>query len=97
MPDMNTFDFMITEEDDVLLLLYARETAPDRPAVQLRPEEHIVNLFRNDDEALSLEGVEDAVFENLKEESTLLVCELAPTDNEDENEIVYTYEADIIE
>jgi hypothetical protein len=96
MANLNSFDFMVTEESGVILLMYARDSAPDDPAVQLFPEQHKINIYRTDDEALSLEDVEDNIFTNLQGQTTLLVCELSPTENEGENEIVYTYEADIV-
>ncbi len=97
MPDFNTFDFMITDENDVMLLLYARNTAPENPQIQLNPQEHNIVLSRNSDDVITLEGIEDEIFNNLQEENTLLVCEIEPSDNEEEAEIVYTYEAQIVE
>lgn len=99
MPDFNfnTFDFMITEENDVMLLLYARNTAPENPAVQLNYDEHNIVLTRNKDDVLTLENVEDTIFDNIQDDNTLLVCEIEPSDNEEEAEIVYTYEADIVD
>lgn len=97
MADFNTFDFMITDENEVMLLLYARESEPNNPSVKLNAENHSIELTRNEDDIITLEEVEDEVFENLQDESSLLVCELEPTDNEEENEIIYTYEAEIID
>lgn len=97
MPDFNTFDFMVTDENDVMLLLYARDTAPEDPQVQLNPNEHNIVLSRNENDVITLEDVEDEIFNNLQEENTLLVCEIEPSDSEEEAEIVYTYEARIAE
>lgn len=97
MSDYNTFDFMVTEENDVMLLLYARNTAPENPHVRLNSAGHTVELQRNDEDTVTLQEVEDEIFENLTDEETLLVCEIAPTENDDESEIIYTYEAEIKE
>lgn len=97
MTDYNIFDFMVTENNDVMLLLYARDSAPNNPGVILDAENHSVELHRNDDDIVTLSGVEDEIFDNLTDEATLLVCEIAPTENEEENEIIYTYEAEIAE
>ena len=97
MPDFNTFDFMVTDENDVMLLLYARETAPENPTVLLNSDEHSIILTRNQEDVLTLENVEDEIFDNLQDDSTLLVCEIEPSDNEEDAEIVYTYEAEIVE
>ena len=87
---------MVTDENDVMLLLYARDTAPENPAVQLNYDEHNIVLSRNAEDVLTLENVEDEIFDNLQDDNTLLVCEIEPTDSEDDAEIVYTYEANII-
>ncbi len=97
MPDFNTFDFMVTDENDVMLLLYARETAPENPTVRLNNDEHSIILTRNQEDVLTLENVEDEIFDNLQDDTTLLVCEIEPSDNEEDAEIVYTYEAEIVE
>lgn len=97
MPDFNTFDFMVTDENEVMLLLYARNTAPENPVVKLNYDEHNITLTRNSEDIVSLDGVDDEIFDNLQDEASLLVCEIEPTENEDESEIVYTYEASIID
>lgn len=97
MPDFNTFDFMVTDENDVMLLLYARETAPENPTVKLNKDEHNIILTRSQEDVLTLEDVEDEIFDNLQDDTTLLVCEIEPSENEEDAEIVYTYEAEIIE
>ena len=99
MPDLNTFDFMITDEGDVMLVMYARDIEPhENPAVILYPDDHVIEFYRSDTEAMTLEEVDDDVFKNLENEPTLLVCEINPDDSEnpEEAEIVYAYEAEII-
>ncbi len=95
--EANTFDFLISDEDEIMLILYARDIAPEQPAVRLNPTDRTIELYRRIDDAFTLENVENDVFELLKNNETLLVCEILPTENEDETEIVYTYNAPIIE
>ncbi len=97
MTDYNTFDFMVTDENEVMLLLYARNSEPKNPTVHLNYEKHSIVLRRNEEDEITLEQIEDLIFDDLQDENTLLVCEIAPTEKEDENEIIYTYEADIID
>ena len=94
--DINTYDFLISDENEVMLLLYARDIAPDTPAVRLDPEAKTIELYRRRDDAFTLENIEPQIFELLATETNLLVCEIYPTSNPDETEIVYTYEAAII-
>lgn len=95
--DVNTFDFMISEENEVMLVLYARDIAPENPIVRLNPEAKTIELYRLKNDAFTLENVDEEVFELLKNAENLLVCEILPTENPDETEIVYTYEATIVE
>ncbi|MBR6356497.1 MAG: hypothetical protein IKR92_06560 [Alphaproteobacteria bacterium] len=95
--DTNTFEFLISDEDEIMLLLYARDIAPEQPAVRLSPEDKTIELYRRVDDAFTLEKVEDEVFELLKDAETLLVCEILPMEETEETEIVYTYNATIIE
>lgn len=99
MADLNIFDFMITDEGEVMLVLYARDIPPhENPGAVLYPEDHIIELYRSDTEAMTLENVSDDVFKNLENETELLVCEINPNDadNAEEAEIVYAYNAEII-
>jgi len=99
MPDLNIFDFMITDLGEVMLILYAKDTPPhENPGVILDPENHIIEFFRTDTEAMTLEEVSDDVFKNLENEESLLVCEINPndSDNPEEAEIVYAYNAEIV-
>ena len=95
--DTNTFDFLVSDENEVLLLLYARDIAPEAPIVRLNAEQNNIELYRRVNDAFTLEHVENEVFDILKNEKELLVCEIMPTDNPDETEIVYTYKAQIVE
>ena len=60
---------------------------------------HLVEFYRTDTEAMTLEGVSDDVFKSLKGEESVLICEINPKDGEnpEEAEIVYAYEAEIAE
>jgi len=97
MANNDTYDFIISDENEVMLILYSRESAPENPAVRLDAENHLVELYRNSEDAVSLQYVDSDVFTNLAEESELLVCEIQPTEDPDETEIVYAYHAAIVE
>ena len=93
--DFDTFDFLINDEDEVMLLLYQREGEPLNPHIELDAEEISALLYRNDDDNIFLSDISDEVFDSLQDADTLMVCELSRTENEKETEIVHAYEAEI--
>ncbi len=93
MADFDGFEFIITEEDDIMLIIYARSTNPENPEVELNKEQKRVILRRNSTDVVTLEGVEDKIMENLSEEKALLIAEVVPTDNPLEHEVKQVYNA----
>jgi hypothetical protein len=96
MSEFDGFDFIITEEDDVMLIIYARSGNPENPSIELKPEKESVILYRNKDDVVTLESVSKDVFGILSEEKALLITEVVPTENELEQEIKQVYEAKIL-
>lgn len=91
----DTFDFLINEEDEVMLLLYQREGEPQNAHIELDAGNKAAMLYRNDQDSLLLKDISDDVFDSLQDADKLLVCELNRTEDEKETEIVYAYEAEI--
>lgn len=91
----DTFDFLINEEDEVMLLLYQREGEPQNAHIELDTDNKAAMLYRNDQDSLLLKDISDDVFDSLQDADKLLVCELNRTEDEKETEIVYAYEAEI--
>lgn len=90
-----TYDFVVNDEDEVMLLLYAGETAPNNARFILNAEDSSAELIRNSDENIVLEDIPDDIFDSLVDADKLLICELSDTDKEEDSKIVYAYEADI--
>ena len=93
MADFDGFEFIITEEDDVMLIIYARSTNPENPEVELNKEQNSIVLRRNSSDVVTLEGVEDKILNNLSEEKALLIAEVVPTENPLEHEVKQVYNA----
>lgn len=93
--DRDVFDILI-DGSDVLLVTYSYENQPDDPAVVLLPEENRIEFFRDGNIHLTLENIQNEVFEVLRDQNKLMVCETEPTNNPDETEIVYSYYASIV-
>lgn len=93
----DTFDFLINDEDEVMLLLYEREGEPaTTPHIEFDAEEKSALLYRNDNDVIELADIEAQVFDSLQDADKLLVCELSRDEDTDgDNAIRYAYEADI--
>ena len=93
--DFDTFDFLINDEDEVMLLLYQRDGEPKDPHIELDMEEKSALLYRNEDDNILLKDISDDVFDSLQDADKLLVCELSREENEDDAQIVHAYEVEI--
>lgn len=91
----DTFDFLINDEDEVMLLLYEREGQPKETRIELNSEDLSALLIRNETDSLLLKDISADVFDSLQDADKLLVCELSRSENEKETEIVHAYEAEI--
>ena len=91
----DTFDFIINDEDEVMLLLYAREGDPKDPVIEINPSDNTAVLHRNNEDEIMLQDVPDQVIDSLHDADSLLVCELSREEKEEDSKIVRAYEADV--
>lgn len=91
----DTFDFIINDEDEVMLLIYVREGQPKEASIDINPTDNTAVLHRNDEDEIFLKEVPDEVIDSLHDADTLLVCELSREENEEDTKIINAYEADI--
>lgn len=94
--DKNVFDFLVSDDNEVLLIIHSRENEPEEPAIVLMPENSSVEFFRDGSTQLTLQNVKAEVFDALKDKTDIMVCEIESTENPDETEIVYHYHAEIV-
>ena len=93
--ELQTFDFLINDEDEVMLLLYEQVGEPKNSRIKLNPEEKSAILHRTPDTSTILDDIPTDVFDSLAEADKLMVCELSAEDNEEDTKIAYAYEAEI--
>ena len=93
--DLETYDFLINDEDEAMLLLYVREGEPQNPVIEIDQAGKSAVLHRRPGEDISLEGIPDDVLDSMADADKLLVCELSIEDDEKDTRIVYAYEAEI--
>ncbi len=91
----NTFDFIINDEDEVMLLLYAHDSAPNNPIIKIDTDSLSAILYRNETDAVAIDHISENVIDSLTDADTLMVCELTSNEKDDNSEIKYAYEADI--
>ena len=89
------YDFVVNEEDEVMLLLYAGKSEPENARFVIDVAANKAELYRNEQECVVLENIPDDIFDSLAEADKLLVCEISNTEKEEDSEIVFAYEADI--
>ena len=95
MAESAMYDFVVNDEDEVMLLLYASNTEPQNARFVLNVEDNKAELYRNENECIVLESIPDDIFDSLADADKLLVCEISDTEKEEDSEIVFAYEADI--
>ncbi|MBR2033496.1 MAG: hypothetical protein IKA03_02355 [Alphaproteobacteria bacterium] len=93
--ELETFDFLINDEDEAMLLLYVRESEPKSSSIHINFENKSAVLHRNDTDIVELSGIPDEVLDSLEEADKLLICELSIEKNDEDTKIVYAYEAEI--
>ena len=93
--ELNTYDFIINDEGEVMLLLHAQETEPKNARIEVDVQEKSAVLIRNPDDEILLQDLPDDVIDNMQDEDTILVCELKIGEKEEDTQIVNAYEAEI--
>lgn len=94
--ELNSYDFVVNDEDEVMLLLHAQDSEPHASRFEIDMDEKSAILVRNENDEILLEGIDDNILDSLQDEDKLLVCELRVGETDDDTQIVYAYEADIV-
>lgn len=90
------YDLMENDDGEVMVLLYAGFTEPLNPAFLLNKQNKCIELKRNAKDTVIIEGLKPESIEKLENLQTLYVCELKYSEDEDDdNEIVYAYAAEL--
>lgn len=93
--DFDTYDFLINDEDEVMLLLYVRDGEPSNSSFEYNIEDKSAVLYRNPQDNISLTNIPEDVLDSIQDADKLLVCELSIEDDDKETQIIYAYEAEI--
>ena len=91
----NTYDFIINDDDEVMLLIYVQNNTPSDPHLDIDIENKQAILYRSENNGLTIEDIPDDILDLLYDLDKMLVCELSAEENEDDTEIANVYEATI--
>lgn len=90
------YDFIINDDDEVMLLLYARDSKPQDPLFDIDATNKKAVLYRSQDNGVNIDDLPDEILDILYGMDKLLICELSNEENDDDTQIVNAYEAEII-
>lgn len=93
--EFETYDFLINDEDEAMLLLYVRDGEPVDPSIDIDLDNKTAILYRNDTDQITLKDIPDEILDSMADADKLLVCELSIEEDEKDTQIVYAYEAEI--
>ena len=94
--NFNTYDFLINDENEIMLLLYAQDAPAQKSILELNISDSSATLYRDPNTTLPLKDIPPEYLEALQNSNKLLICELNKTDKDEDSQIVYAYEAEIV-
>lgn len=90
----DVYELMENDQGEIMLLLYAGDTAPQKASFYLNERQKCIELYRNPKDTVIIDGLEKESIAKLKQTETLYVCEMKYNEDADsENEILYAYPA----
>ena len=89
----DTYDFIINEDDEIMLLLYAGDATPQNPHLDLNIDDNQAILYRSEDNGIIFNDITDEIMDILEESDTLLICELSKEEHDEDTKIINAYEA----
>lgn len=93
--NFNTYELIINEDDEIMLLLYSQEGAPEKPVLEISPESNQAVLYRSKTSGIEIKDIPEENIDMLCDIDKILVCELSAEADEDNTQITNVYEATI--
>lgn len=86
------YELMENDQGEIMLLLYAGDSAPQNSFFHINEERKCLELYRNTKDTVIIEGLEKESITKLQQTDTLYICEMKYNESpESENEILYAY------
>lgn len=89
----NTYDFIINEDDEIMLLTYAQDSTIEAPHLDIDTQNNQAILYRSENDGITMDDLSDDILDLLYDTDKILVCELSKEEKEDDTQIVNAYEA----
>ena len=93
--EFETYDFLINDEDEAMLLLYVREGEPQNATIEIDPKKRSAILHRRPGDDVFLDDIPEDALDSMADADKLLVCELSIEKDEKDTQIIYAYEVEI--
>lgn len=93
--NFNTYEFIINDDDEIMLLLYSQNGHPESPILEIEAKERKGFLYRSKGSGLAIEDITEDDLDILCLSDKILVCEISTDKNEDDVKITNAYECAI--
>ncbi len=88
----DTYELIENDKGEIMALIYADEKQPQNPSFVLNENNRRIELERNKNDLVFIDGLQPEAINKLKNISSLYVCEMKYNPDETaESEIVYAY------
>lgn len=92
----NVYELIENDNGEMMVLLFADDKAPQNSTFCLNETKKVLELYRNKDNTVSIEGLKTETMKKIKNLDKIYVCELKYNEDENaENEIIYAYAANL--
>ena len=82
--NFNTYDFIVNEDDDIMLLIYARNSKPQKPFLEIDFANQQAFLYRTETDGITLNDIPEDIMDIFYEIDKILVCELSSETNDED-------------
>ena len=89
----DVYELVENDKGEVMILVYAREPAPQKSTFSFDVKSGVLKLNRTKDDVLFVADLKLDAIKKLSSLKNLYVCEIKYTENDDDSEIVYAYMA----
>ena len=87
------YELLENDKKEIMVLIYTNDTPPEDPKFILNEASRCLEIYRNRNEVIVLNGLQNETVEKIKKLDIIYVCELDASATDEENKITYAYSA----